>query len=110
MIVQVKALMKHGSEGGHTRQIGYGRVSGEWQRSFGGGRGARHEGGGCGGQYFGHEISHSAEATKLDHGKKLETKAPPTPQYGNETMGNSKFQDRAHKPLGELWKNHILPL
>jgi hypothetical protein len=52
----------------------------------------------------------SAEATKLDHGKKPATKPPPPSQYGNETMGNSRYPDRARKPLGEWWKNHIPPL
>jgi len=51
----------------------------------------------------------SAEATKLDHGKKPATKAPPPSQYGNETMGNFRYPDRARKSLGDWWKNHIPP-
>ena len=51
----------------------------------------------------------SAEASKLDYGKKPATKAPPPPQHSNETMGHSRYPDRARKPLGEWWKNHIPP-
>ena len=50
----------------------------------------------------------NAKASKLDHREKTVTKSPPPPQYGNETMGHSRYSDRARKPLGEWWKNHIL--
>src|SRR5450631_1333284 len=49
----------------------------------------------------------SAEASKLDAGKKTATKPPPPPQDGNETIGNSRYPDRPRKPLGAWWKNHI---
>jgi hypothetical protein len=51
----------------------------------------------------------STEASKLNHGKKPATKATLPPQYGKETMGHSRYPDRARKPLGEWWKNHIPP-
>jgi hypothetical protein len=51
----------------------------------------------------------SKKAIKIDHGKKPATKAPPTPQYSNEAMGNSRSLDRARKPFVEWWENHILP-
>ena len=41
----------------------------------------------------------SNEASKLDASKKIATKPPPTLQYGNETMGNFRYPDRAHKRL-----------
>ena len=43
----------------------------------------------------------SGEASKLGHGKNLAIKAPPTPQYDNETVGNSRYLDRACKLLRE---------
>ena len=49
----------------------------------------------------------SSETPKLDFGKKTATKPPPTLQYGNETMGNSRYPDRPRKLLEEWWKNHI---
>jgi hypothetical protein len=49
----------------------------------------------------------SAEASKLNAGKKTTTKPPPPLQYGNETIGNTRNPDRPQKPLGEWWKNHI---
>ena len=44
--------------------------------------------------------AHSAEATKLNHGKRRVIKPPPPHQYGNETMSNFRFPDRPRIPLG----------
>ena len=49
------------------------------------------------------------EASKHDAGKNTATKPPPTPQHGTETMGNSRYPDKTHKPLGDWWKNPITP-
>jgi hypothetical protein len=54
------------------------------------------------------ESTRSAEASKLNAGKKTANKPPPPPQYGNETIGNTRYPNRPRKPLGEWWKNHIL--
>lgn len=52
--------------------------------------------------------THCGEASKFYHSKKIATKPHPTTQYGYETTCNSKYTDRAHKPLWGWWKNDIL--
>lgn len=41
--------------------------------------------------------TYSGDILKLDSGEKIATKPPRTPQYDNETTGNSRYPDLAHK-------------